>query len=46
MVVWSNLILYPSLALIRAPNGLSIHVGAECGNEDEDIWFEHGQQVH
>ena len=29
---WSNLILDPTLALIRAQLGFRIQVGAECGN--------------
>ena len=30
---WSNLILDPTLALIRAQLGFRIQVGAECGNK-------------
>ena len=33
MVGWSNLILYPTQALIRAQLGFRIQVGAECGNK-------------
>ena len=37
VVGWSNLILYPTLALIRAQLGFRIQVGAECGiNSDFD----------
>ena len=32
-VGWSNLILDPTLALIRAQLGFRIQVGAECGNK-------------
>ena len=35
MVGWSNLILDPTLALIRAQLGFRIQVGAECGKN----WF-------
>ena len=33
VVGWSNLILDPTLALIRAQLGFRIQVGAECGNK-------------
>ena len=32
VVGWSNVILDPTLALIRAQLGFRIQVGAECGN--------------
>ena len=35
VVGWSNVILDPTLALIRAQLGFRIQVGAECGNNRE-----------
>ena len=32
VVAWSNVILDPTLALIRAQLGFRIQVGVECGN--------------
>ena len=36
-VGWSNLILDPTLALIRAQLGFRIQVGAECGNKSNEL---------
>ena len=36
-VGWSNLILEPTLALIKAQLGFRIQVRAECGNNEDNL---------
>ena len=36
VVGWSNLILYPTLALIRAQLGFKIQVQAKCGKNKQE----------